>query len=268
MASGSARSRSELVDAVRTTIDEASSARLGEELFSVVAVLDAQPALRRALTEPSVPIEHKEQLLDTLFAGKIAKPALTVLKAAAGKRWSRSADLADGVEQVAITAVAASADEARKLDEVEDQLFRFGRILAAEPQLREALSDAATPIAAKRSLLADLLGRKVGKATRDLLDQVVVGRHGSLARGLAHYQDVLAARHSRLLATAWVAAPLDDEQQKRLTKALSDVYTQPVHLNVVVDPGVIGGVRVMVGDDLIDSSVETRLAEAHRQLIG
>lgn len=268
MASGSARSRAELVDDVSTTIDEASSARLGEELFSVVTVLDAQPALRRALTEPSVPAEHKEQLIESLFAGQIAKPAIEVLKTAAGKRWSRSADLADGIEEVAITAVAASADEAGKLDEVEDQLFRFGRILAAEPELREALSDAATSIEGKRSLLSDVLGRKVGKVTKALLDQVVVGRRGSLARGLAHYQEVLAARHERLLATAWVAKPLKDEHQQRLTKALSTVYARPVHLNVVVDPDVLGGVRVMVGDDLIDSSVEARLAEAHRQLIG
>ena len=268
MSSGSARSRSELVGDVSKTIDEASSARLGEELFSVVAVLDAQPALRGALTEPSVPVEHKEQLLDTLFGGQIGKPALDVLKAGAGKRWSRSGDLADGVEEVAITAIAASADEAGKLDEVEDQLFRFGRILAAEPQLREALSDASNSIEGKRSLLADVLGRKVGKVTRDLLDQVVVGRHGSLARGLAHYQDVLAARHARLLATAWVATPLNDDHRARLTQALADLYSRPVHLNVVVDPDVLGGVRVMVGDDLIDSSVETRLSDAHRQLIG
>jgi F-type H+-transporting ATPase subunit delta len=53
-----------------------------------------------------------------------------------------------------------------------------------------------------------------------------------------------------------------------MTKALTDIYHRAVHLDVVVDPAVIGGVRVMVGDDLIDSSVETRLAEAQRQLIG
>lgn len=268
MTSGSARSRSELIADVGTTIDQASSARLGEELFSVVAVFDAQPALRRALTEPSVPVEHKEQLLESLFASQVGKPALNVLKAAAAKRWSRGADLADGIEEVAITAIAASADEADKLDEVEDQLFLFGRILAAEPQLREALSDAAASVDAKRSLLADVLGRKVLKVTRDLLDQIALGRHGSLARGLAHYQDVLAARHDRLLATAWVATQLDVEHRSRLTKALSDLYTHPVHLNVVVDPDVLGGVRVVVGSDLIDSTVETRLAEAQRQLTG
>lgn len=268
MASGSTRSRSELVSDVSPTIDGASSSRLGEELFSVVSVLDHQPALRRALTEPSVPVKSKHDLLESLFGGQVGKPALDVLKAASGKRWSRSGDVADGIEEVAITALASSADDAGKLDEVEDQLFRFGRIIAAEPQLREALSDAAASVEAKRSLLADVLGRKVGKITKDLLDQVVVGRHGSLARGLLHYQQVLAARHERLLATAWVASPLSDSHRRRLTKALADMYAQPVHLNVVVDPEVLGGVRVVVGADLIDSTVETRLADAQRQLIG
>lgn len=268
MASGSARSRSELLADVETTIDKASTVRLGAELFGVIDVLDSQPGLRRALTEPAVPVDNKYQLLEAIFAGQIGKPAMDVLRAGAGKRWTRSGDLADALEEVAITATAATADEADKLDDVESELFHFGRLLANEPELREALSDAAVSIEGKRSLLADVLGRKVGKVTRDLLDQAVVGRHGSLARTCARYQHVLAARHERVLATAWVAKDLSEDHRRRITKALADVYSKPVHLDVVVDPDVLGGVRVMVGDDLIDSTVETRLADAHRQLIG
>ena len=123
---------------------------------------------------------------------------------------------------MAIVATAASAEESGKLDEVEDELFRFGRILDANPELREALSDRAGSIEGKRSLLSDVLGRKVSKVTKDLLDQVVVGRHGTPARGIAHVQRVLAARHERLLATAWVATDLNAQQRTRMTKALSD----------------------------------------------
>jgi F-type H+-transporting ATPase subunit delta len=268
MAAGSLRSRTELLGDIEKTIDESSSARLGNELFAVVDVLDHEPALRRALTEPAVPPESKFEMLDSLVGGKIARPAMDVLKTAVTKRWSRSSDLADGLEEVAITAVASSADEAGKLDDVEDELFRFGRILDAEPHLREALADAGASVEGKRELLDHLLGRKVGKVTRTLLDQLVVGRHRTLARGLAHYQEVLAARNERLLATAWVAKPLSEANKGRLTKALTAMYDQPVHLNIVIDTDVLGGVRVMVGDDLIDSSIETRLADAHRRIIG
>ena len=268
MASGSARSVAELIDDVETTMDEASSERLGSELFGVIAVLDAQPTLRRALSEPAVPVENKQQLGDAVFGGQIGRAAQDVLRAAVGKRWSRPGHLSDALEEVAIIATAASAEESGKLDDVEDELFRFGRILDANPELREALSDPGVSVEGKRSLLDDVLGRKVGKVTKDLLTQVVAGRHGSPTRGIAHFQSVLAARHERLLATAWVATDLNTEQRARMTKALSDIYHREVHLDVVVDPTVIGGVRVMVGDDLIDSSVETRLAEAQRQLIG
>ncbi len=268
MASGSARSRVELLDEVEATIDKASTERLGEELFLVVVVLDREPALRRALTEPSVPAAAKQQVLESVLGGKIGKPAVDVLKAAVTKRWSVSGDLTDAVEQVAIVATASSAEEAGRLDEIESELFRFARILDAETPLREALSDPAASLKGKRSLLHDVLGRKVGKVTKDLLDQVVVGRHRSLTRGLLHYQQVLAARHQRLLATAWVATELSEQHQRRLAKALGAMYDKPVHLNIVVDPGVLGGVRIKVGDDLIDSSIETRLADAQRQLTG
>lgn len=268
MASGSARSRIALLAGIENTIDEASTARLGDELFAVVRVLDQQPPLRRAFTEPSVPVEQKHQLLEAVFGGQIGKAAIDVLRTAVGERWSRTNDLGDAIEEVAIIATATSADEAAKLDEVEDQLFRFGRILDVEPELREALADAAVSVEGKRSLLADVLGRKVSKVTKDLLDQLVVGRHVSLNRGLTRYQQVLAARHEKLLATAWVAQELSDDHKIKITKALSDLYARPVHLNVVVDPDVLGGVRVKVGDELIDASVETRLAVAHRELIG
>jgi F-type H+-transporting ATPase subunit delta len=268
MASGSARSVTELLGDVETTMDEASSVRLGSELFGVIAVLDAQPTLRRALSEPAVPVENKQQLVEAVFGGQVGRPAQEVLKAAVGKRWSRPSHLSDALEEVAITATAASAEQEGKLDDVEDELFRFGRILDANPELREALSDPGVTVEGKRSLLDDVLGRKVGKVTKDLLTQVVVGRHGPPTRGIAYYLRVLSVRHERLQATAWVATDLNADQRTRMTKALADIYRREVHLDVVVDPAVVGGVRVMVGDDLIDSSVETRLADAHRQLIG
>jgi F-type H+-transporting ATPase subunit delta len=267
MASGSARSRAELFDEVEKTIDAASASRLGEELFAVVGVLDHEATLRRALTEPAVPTQIKEQMVESLLGGKVGKSAVEVMKSAVAKRWSRSVDFANALEEVGVIAIASDAEQAGRLDGVEDELFRFGRILDAEPQLREALADGAAPLEGKRALLHDLLGRKVSKVTRELLDQLVVGRHRTLARGLAHYQSVLAARHESLLATAWVATALSDDQKDRMTKALSAMYDRPVHLNVVIDPDVLGGVRVMVGDDLIDSSIETRLADAHRRLI-
>ena len=268
MSSGSTKSEAAVLDAVNEAIETgADGDELGGDLFAVVALLDAESTLRRAFTEPAVPAEAKTAALHSLLDGKVADPALKVVEAALGRRWPRSTDLPDVIERAAITAIAATVDDAGKLDDLEDELFRFSRILESEPQLREALSDAAAPVKARRELLRGLLGRKAGKATKNLLDQLVVGRHRTLVAGLAHYQRVAADRRERLLATAWVAAPLSDEHKGRLTAALAAQYSREIHLNVVVDAGVMGGVKVSIGDDVIDSSVEARLADAHRRLI-
>jgi F-type H+-transporting ATPase subunit delta len=69
-----------------------------------------------------------------------------------------------------------------------------------------------------------------------------------------------------MIATVWVAAPLSDEHRERLTEALSRQHDRKIHLNVVVDPTVLGGVRVTVGDEVLDSTVEARLKQAQRRL--
>jgi F-type H+-transporting ATPase subunit delta len=163
--------------------------------------------------------------------------------------------------------VATKAEQSGQLDELEDELFTFSQILAANPDLRDALSDRAAPMDAKRHLLDGLVQDKVAPVTKDLLDQLLVGRQRSLAAGLAHYQEITAARRSRLIATAWVAAPLDDAQRSRIAELLASQYSHEVHLNVVVDEDVLGGVRVAVGSDVIDSTIETRLAQAQRRLV-
>jgi F-type H+-transporting ATPase subunit delta len=267
MASRSAKSLTAILDAVDEAIAAgADGSRLGDDLLAVVALLDSEPTLRRILTEPAVPAEAKTSTLQSLLEGKVSDQALKVVDEAVRSRWSRSADLANVIERAAITAIAIAAEADGKLDDVEDELFRFGRILESEPQLREALSDRGTSVQAKRELLKTLLSRRAGKPTRQILDQLVVGRQRTLTSGLEFYETVAAASRERLLATAWVAAPLKDEHKERLTAALTAQYSRKVHLNVVIDTDVMGGIRVAIGDDVIDSSIKTRLADVRRKL--
>lgn len=267
MASGSAKSVGALLDAVDEAISGgADGSKLGDELFAVVSLLDAQPTLRRALTEPTVPVEAKTATLDAVLEGKVSEAALTVVHQAVSTRWSRGSDLPNGLERAGVAAIAIAADADGKLDDLEDELFQFRRILESEPQLWEALSDQATAVAAKRELLKSLLSRKVGKLTRQILDQLAVGRHRTLTAGLEFYQTVAAESRQRMLATAWVAAPLDEQHRERLTALLSKQYSRKVHLNVVIEEDVLGGVRVSIGDDVIDSSIKTRLNDVRRQL--
>jgi F-type H+-transporting ATPase subunit delta len=267
MQSGSTKSMREVLEKTGSVLaDGADASAVGGELFTLARTLDAAHSLRRALTEPAVPAEAKARLLHSLFDGKLGDEALKVAETGVGLRWSKTRDFPDTLEQASVSAHVAKADDEGHLDDLEDNLFRFGRIVEGSTGLREALNDSATSWEGKRTLVDDLLGDKVDESTRALLGQAVAGRHRSLNGVLAVYQRVAAERRDSMLATVWVASPLSDDQRDRLTSALSAQHSKQVHLNVVVDPHVLGGVRVAVGDEVLDSTVETRLNQAQRRL--
>jgi F-type H+-transporting ATPase subunit delta len=249
------------------TSDPADAANLGNELFAVAGVLASQPALRRALTDQSRPASARTALARSLFVGKVSDDALGMVEAVAGARWSAAGDVTDAVEQLAVQSIVAAAEANHHLDELEDELFRFGRIVASTPELRIALTNPFASAQAKRDLLAGLLADKVTPESLRLITEAAVSPLGrSLDVSLEEYARLAARRRERLVAEVHVAVPLTDQQRVRLASALATAYGHQVHLNVVIDPRVAGGMTVRIGDDLIDGSVATRLATAGRRL--
>jgi F-type H+-transporting ATPase subunit delta len=245
---------------------EASS--LGDELFSVAGLLATQPALRRALSDPSRPAQARAGLATAVLGGKVSAAASGLVAAVAAARWSGPADLTDAVEQLAVQAVVAAAEHEGGLDDLEDELFRFGRLVAGQPQLRIALIDPFIPADAKRQFLTGLLEARVTPPALRLITQAAVNPLGrGLDISLEQYAKLAAQRRERLVAEVHVAVPLSDQQRGRLAAALAATYGHQVHLNVVLDPKVSGGMTVRVGDELIDGSLATRLAEARRKLV-
>jgi F-type H+-transporting ATPase subunit delta len=250
------------------TTDPAAAADLGNELFAVAGVLASQPALRRALGDLSRPASARSALARSVFAGKVSDDALDMVEAVAGARWSAASDLTDTVEQLAAESIVAAAEASHHLDELEDELFRFGRIVASTPELRIALTNPFASAQAKLDLLSRLLAGKVTPESLRLISEAAVSPLGrSLDVSLEQYARLAAARRERLIAEVHVAVPLTDEQRVRLASALATQFGHQVHLNVVIDPKVAGGMTVRVGDDLIDGSVATRLATARRRLV-
>lgn len=267
MQGGSAKALRKVLEKTASVLSGGADATaLGDDLFALALTLDSTHSLRRALTEPAVPGEAKTRLLRSLFESQLGGAAIEVVETAVGLRWSSTRDFPDALEQASVTAHVAKADDEGRLDDLEDNLFRFSRIAEGNAGLREALGDRAVPLEGKRRLLDDLLGDKVDATTAKLLGQAVAGRHRSLTSVLAVYQRVAADRRDSMIATVWVAAPLSDEHRERLTRALSEQHSKKVHVNVVVDRTVLGGVRVAVGDEVLDSTVETRLKHAQRRL--
>jgi F-type H+-transporting ATPase subunit delta len=265
----SAEAQAGLLDQVEQAISAgADLSRIGDDLFAVVAALDSAPQLRRALTDPAAATDQKADVVRQLFEGKIDSRSLDIVVDAVGRRWSQPRDLGDALERAGVEAHAGNAEGQDQLDDTEDELFRFGRLVDNEPQLRDALTNRLAPEPAKRDLVRRLLDGKVTEATLHLATQAVAGRHRSFGTALAEFVRAAAARRERLVATARVAQPLDDSTRQRLAEALSQHYEREIHLNVIVDPDVIGGVRVDIGDEVIDGTVLNRLQDARRRIAG
>jgi len=247
--------------------DAAALTAAAEGLFSVVGLLDREGSLRRALGDPTTSAPARDALLDGLLAGKIDTLALSLLKEVTAQRWSSARNLVDALEVLAATAVLLAAEKEGRLERVGDELFRFERVVAGSPELRSTLTDRGLATERKSALLDGLLEGKADEATRRLLAALVLAPRGrTLEDGLEQYAALAADVRSRSLATVTSAVPLDDAQQQRLAASLSAQLGREVQLQIEVDPSVVGGVLVRVGDEVIDGSTRSRLADARRAL--
>jgi len=243
--------------------------RLGDELFAVVGLLDTEHGLRRALSDPAKPAAEKAAVTSSLLHGKVTQRAESLVVAAAEARWATPGDMIDAVEQLAIEALVLAAEAEDGLDDLEDGLFRFGRMVASQPDLRAALASTWLPAERKQGLLRALLEGKVTAVTLRLISAMVAHPRGrSLQAALDICAGIAARRREQLIAVVRTTAELSAAQRRRLADALAAAYGHPVHLNVLIDPSVVGGISVQIGDELIDGTAATRLATVRRRLAG
>ena len=262
----------ESLAALREALGDGSARDLGAlsaDLFGVVSLFAAQGMLRRTLSDPAMDAERKTRFIDSLFAERVDARTLEILRTAAGLRWSEPRDVVDALEAVAVEAALQGAESDGVLDEVEDELFRFQRIIDSEPALRAALTDRNLPDGKKRELLDRLLEGKVATVSGALIDRAVLAPRGrTVERVLEEFTQLAAKRRERLLARVTSAVPLTDGQQEQLTESLRREFVYDIRLQLVVDPDIIGGITVRIGDELIDGSVARHLDAARRQLTG
>ncbi len=244
----------------------ADAATIGDELFSVSVLLRREASLRRIATDVSLPGEAKRGLARQVFGDRLDPAAHRLVESAFAQRWTTSRDLADALEHLSEVAVVKSAGS--DLERLEDEIFGYAQVVQHNPDLRDALSDPARSIDDKAALVEGLLDGKALPATVTLAKQALAGTYRTVGVALATYQKVAAEVHGQGVATVRVARALSDADEARLGSALSRQYGRDVHLNVVVDPDVIGGIRVEIGDDVIDGTVLSRLDDARRKLAG
>jgi F-type H+-transporting ATPase subunit delta len=237
---------------------------LADELFAVVDLLQGSPTLRRALTDPATPTERRQALARGLLQSRVGGATVELVAEAVGKRLGGGA-LLDALERQAVRALLKVADSQGRLDDVEDQLFRFGRVVEGDAALRGAITDRTSSLERREALVDQLLAGKAQPETVRLSRRAVAARDRNFARTLNGYVQQAAQMRDRLIAVVRVARPLEPQQWQRLQQALSRQAGREVALQEVVEPQLLGGARVEFGDEVIEGTVAGRLEAVRRQ---
>lgn len=250
--------------AALTEIPTTDVTALSDDLSAIAALLGSEVSLRRLLTDPARPGEARASLVGELLGGKVGENAVELVSGVVRSRWSQPRDLADALDELSVEAELALAERAGALDAVEDDLFRFGRILAAEPELAAGLSER-IPVRQRTGLVDSLLAGKANPSALRLIQRVVAApRGGSVLDGVQRLSGIAAAHRERITALVTAVVPLTEAQRERLVRILEHGYGKQIRLNVELDPALIGGLTIRIGDDIIDGSLANRLAEAAR----
>jgi ATP synthase F1 delta subunit/ATP synthase F0 subunit b len=250
-------------------LDDKGLSTLADDLTSVAALLIRESVVARYLTQPAEDSAPRVQLVERLVSDQVGEPALDVLKIAVAERWSAGSDLVDAVELAARQAQLIRAEKAGQVDEVEDQLFRFSRILDSQPRLAILLGNYEVAADSRVQLLRNVLdaGAGVNPITTELLAKTVELLRGQPAEAAVQsLAEVAVARRDEVVAQVRAAAELSDAQHTRLTEVLSRIYGHPVTAQVSIDPELLGGLAISVGDEIIDGTLSSQLAAAQAQL--
>lgn len=268
--SGSGTSNQSLAALQSEMASTVSAAELAvaDELFAALDVLDESAALRRALTDPAREPAERATVVRSLFSSKAQRSTVSLLEAVVSRRWGAERDLGEAIEILAVTVAAAQAERSglAGLEQLEGDLLGFRRTVADSHEVQRALTDRMAPAAAKQKLAARLSPSASAEA-RLLIDRAVGAPRGLRPSALIEsFATTVAARQQRWIAQVTVAKRLDRSYVEKLSTSLDRYFGRELKLDVVVDPHVVGGIRVQVGDEVVDSTVAARLNSLQRSI--
>jgi F-type H+-transporting ATPase subunit delta len=241
--------------------------KFAEEIFGIGAAIGSSIQLRNILSDPSGEKKAKAGALQSVFGKAVSKEALEFANTLSGYRWSKGGDLVAAFTQLGVFTIAGIVAKAKKLEELEAELFAFNQALASDRELQTAFSSRQASLEAKLELIEALTKKKVSEAANILLRNAIINaRNVRLAVVLDSFIKQVSAYASRLVANVTVAAELSKSQLERLEATLTKTYGQEINLNVEIDPSILGGVKVQVSGEIIDGSVVARLNQAKMQL--
>ncbi|MEV8144062.1 F0F1 ATP synthase subunit delta [Specibacter sp. NPDC078709] len=269
MAGVSSKSLAAALESLEPKLATASIA-LAQDLFAIVGLLDSNAGLRRALTDPTRQGAEKSALATKLIAGKVSAEAQNVFLELVSARWGSARDLGDALEVLAATSAIAVAegqgDGSANLDALEEELFTFIRVVGSSHDLQRAFDDAQASASAK-SALAHKVVPQSGDVAALLIRQAVTAPRGLKPTALVQrFVELVAKRQQRWIAYVSVTRDLSAEQIARLQAGLNNLYGRNLKINVNIDPTLVGGIKVVVGAEVVDATAATRLSDLRRRL--
>lgn len=243
--------------------------RIGNELFTITNVLDHNIRLERALTDPSRPVADKVAVLNRLIGDQAHEMTMEILTDLVGRRWSRVSDIANAVEDFAVDGMMYYADATDATLQVSIELADLRSALLNLPVVRSDLSDERVPAEARIKLLFALVGEdaNLNKVTMRLAEHATCNPRNRRYLSTLHWLINKFSRHmGESMVTVTTAAPLNQGQIDRLIAIYTKKVGRPVHINSTVDPTVIGGMRIEIGDEVTDNTVVAQLEQLQRKV--
>jgi F-type H+-transporting ATPase subunit delta len=238
---------------------------IARELFAAARIVGDSPQLSGALADPSASGESRARVVTDVFGGAFGTTTISLLTTAVRQRWSSAAQLVDGIEELAVRAAAISAPGT----DVDGELFSASRLVADNPEIELALGSRLGDDSAKGTLVQTLLKGRASDATILIVSSLVQQpRERRVRQMLSRAMDLVADQRGSIVATVVTATPLNPAQSERLSAVLTQRYGKKVGLNAVIDPSILGGLRVQIADDVIDASVAARLTDLRQRLAG
>lgn len=242
---------------------------LGDQLLAVASVIRPSGVLLRALTDPSRDGDSKQAVVAELFGGKIDQRVVALVSSLVSQRWSRNADLLEALELLGFDAIMAGAQAAGTLEQVEEELFDVDRMLVGQRELRQTLWNVDIPYDQRLALMRRVFSGKINDVTLDLLEHTLDSdRHRSLTSSILELEEIAAKRRHLSVGFVVSAVPLSQAQYARIKEMLTRLYGNGIQLNASVDPEIVGGLRIQVGDEVVDATMVSRLEDARKQMVG
>ena len=266
---------------------------VASELAAVDRLIGTNPDLRSAMTDTAVDASARRAVMGDLLEGRVSQNTRRVVGFAAASvaapevpgaiSWlsHRAHQASEGIEfaepalahldsrnRVGGYATAVFEELATpRLEEVEDELFRFGRIVETTPGLRSVLADRDQPLAVRQGIVDDLVAAKVSGPTLRLLHSVVrSGRVRDVVGTVFYLVDRAAEARGWRIARVRAAIDVDEDGRRALAESLTRLAGTPVELQVTLEPSLLAGVVVRVGDLQVDASARGRIEELREHM--